>query len=64
MLTTLVSPKETGIVTQDPIQRAAARCFGVVAQLGEHYNGIVEARSSILLGSTNQTLLYMIIELE
>ena len=26
--------------------------FGAIAQLGERYNGIVEVRSSILLGST------------
>ncbi len=29
-------------------------CLGAVAQLGERYNGIVEVRSSNLLGSTNQ----------
>ena len=28
--------------------------FGAIAQLGERYNGIVEVRSSILLGSTNK----------
>lgn len=27
---------------------------GVIAQLGERYNGIVEVRSSILLGSTTK----------
>ena len=29
--------------------------FGALAQLGERYNGIVEVRSSILLGSTKPT---------
>ncbi len=30
--------------------------FGALAQLGERYNGIVEVRSSILLGSTKPPL--------
>ena len=34
--------------------RPARRVFGgAVAQLGERYNGIVEVRGSIPLGSTN-----------
>ena len=33
--------------------RAPARTGGAVAQLGERYNGIVEVRGSIPLGSTN-----------
>lgn len=33
---------------------------GAIAQLGERYDGIVEVRSSILLGSTNQKSISMI----
>jgi hypothetical protein len=36
-----------------PVARAGRRIIGAVAQLGERYNGIVEVRGSIPLGSTN-----------
>src|SRR5579885_1449504 len=37
-----------------PVPAAPRTRFGAIAQLGERYNGIVEVRGSIPLGSTNR----------
>lgn len=36
------------------------KCFGVIAQLGERYNGIVEVGGSIPPGSTKSSFLSVI----
>ena len=41
---------------------AAPKYRGAVAQLGERYNGIVEVRSSILLGSTIFSYLFQYVK--
>ena len=48
-------PRRTRSSEAGPSQGAVAKTAGVIAQLGERFNGIEEVRGSIPRGSTTQS---------